>query len=256
MTQWQPLSRQAHADACYRPRWDFAHARERALVPAMLGELAKLITHYVLVFIEEQGQYRPMAILSAPGQENLYLRQDGKWAVPYVPAALRAHPFSLLRAEGKADPVMAVEAASLREPGEGEPLFDDQGELTEGVQRAARFLEQMEGQKQRTARAADALQAAGILQPWPLALPVEGKTVAVKGLHRVDEAALNALDAETYATLQGAPMQLAYAQLYAQSQIEQLTQRAELQDKLNAADTTPDLDAVFGEDDELGFDFD
>lgn len=52
-------------------------------------------------------------------------------------------------------------------------------------------------------------------------------------------------------------MQLAYAQLYSQSQVEQLTQRAEIHAQLEQANTTPDLDAMFGEDDdELNFDFD
>ena len=88
-------------------------------------------------------------------------------------------------------------------------------------------------------------------------MPIGEGHKQVNGLYRVDEQALNALDAETYATLQGAPMQLAYGQLYSMAQVEQLTQRAALQDKLADAHPPANLDEIFSEgDDELMFDFD
>lgn len=253
MADWQPLSKAKYAEAYYRPRYDYAFARERTLVPAMVGELHKLIPHYVIVFMQEKGVYRPMVILAAPNQANLFLKANDQWAAPYVPASLRAYPFSLLHAKDGKNATLAVDTESLRDADTGERLFDEEGNMTDGVQRAFDFLGQLEGQRQRTEKAADLLQAAGVIQPWPLTLPVQNDKVTVNGLYRVDEKALNALDAETYATLQGAPMQLAYGQLYSMAQVDQLTQRA----ALHHTQAPVSLDELFGEgDDDFTFDFD
>lgn len=256
MANWKPLSKQAFADAHYRPRYDYAHTHALKMTPAMLGELTKLLPHYVIAFIETQGVFRPMVLLSVPHSKNVFLKANDQWSAPYVPASLRSHPFSLLHNNnGKA--MLAVDTESLQEPDLGVPLFDESGSMTDGVQRAFDFLGKLESQRQRTEKAADTLQAAGIIQPWPLQLTLHGESVKVSGLHRVDEQALNTLTAETYATLQGAPMQLAYAQLYSMAQVDQLTQRAVMQARLGNAQAPENLDAVFGDgDDDLEFDFD
>lgn len=258
MADWQPLSKTKYAEMHYRPRYDYAHARERSLVPAMLGELTRLIPHYMIAFMKEKSVYRPMVVLAAPNQANLFLKANDQWAAPYVPASLRAYPFSLLHTKGGEGATLAVDTDSLRDEDRGERLFDDQGAMTEGVQRAFDFLSKMEGQRQRTEKAADLLQAAAVIEPWPLSLPINHENVTIKGLYRVDEQALNSLDATAYATLQGAPMQLAYAQLYSMAQAEVLAQRAEQHAKMANAHTPDNLDAVFGEgeDDDFIFDFD
>lgn len=255
MAEWQPLTKKQHAEAYYRPRWDFNHARERSVVPAMLGELSKLIPHYVIAFIKDGDAFRPMAVLAAPNQMSLYLKANGQWDAPYVPASLRAHPFSLLRSQDGNNVMLAVDTESLREADEGEPLFDDDGNLTDGVQRAFDFLSKMEGQRQLTEKAADLLQAANVIHPWPLTLPAGDEKVTIKGLYCVDEQALNALDIETYATLQGAPMQLAYAQLYSMAQLDQLTQRATQYAQQNQQAPVPDIEQFFGDKDADMFKF-
>lgn len=254
MPEWIALSRTAHAEHTYRPREGYHHAAGQMMAPVVLAELHKLLPHYTLGLLPVDDGLVPVVVLGVDKGHNLYLHPDGRWLGHYVPALLRAHPFGLADGKG-ADKVVAIDAAHLENG--SEPLFDH-GELNATVADTLRFLQQCEHSRHATVDACRALQAAGVTAEWPLTVAVGDGHRRINGLYRVDEAALNALDAETYATLQGAPMQLAYAQLYSQSQTEQLTQRAALHDKITAAgDTTPDLDALFGEDDdELGFDFD
>lgn len=255
MPQWTALSKTAHRDARLLPRDGYRHAESDPVVPILLAELNKLLPHFALGFIARNEGYVPVALLSLDGQRNLYVAPDGRWIGAYVPALLRGYPFAL--ADGQdGNKVLAIDAERLSEH-DGALLFDGDAP-SDTVQKTLDFLQQCEGNRQQTHTATQALQDAGVITEWPLTIQRHGEDAApktVKGLSRIDEAALNALDAETLATLQGAPLGLAYAQLFSTAQLDQLSER----DKRLAetGDVPESLDALFGEDDdELGFDFD
>ena len=111
-----------------------------------------------------------------------------------------------------------------------------------------------------TAASTQKLHEAGVIEPWPLTLERgEGQEpLKVNGLYRVNEKALNSLDAEAYATLRGGPMALAHAQLFSMSQLSQLSERAKFHAQHATQEVPENLDSVFdgGDDDELTLDFD
>ncbi|WP_346799129.1 SapC family protein [Halomonas sp. Bachu 37] len=251
MTQWIAVSRTQHADKHYLPREGYDFASKQPMAQVLLAELAKLLPHYPLGFIKQGEHYVPVALLGT--EQNLYVAPSGKWLGKYVPASLRGYPFTLASNE-TGEKALAIEADYLSDDA-GKPLFAE-GEPTKSVADTLAFLTQCENNRQTTQAACQALESAGILTPWPLTVPIGESRKRFNGLYRVDEQALNTLDAETYATLQGAPMQLAYAQLYSIAQTEQLTQRAALQERLAQAQAPANLDELFGEeDDDLEFDF-
>ncbi|WNK21203.1 SapC family protein [Halomonas piscis] len=255
MPQWTALSATAHRDKRLLPRDGYRHAAHDPVVPVLLAELNRLIPHYALGFITRADAYLPVALLSLDGERNLYVAPDGRWIGSYVPALMRSYPFAL--ADGQeGNKILAVDVERLSDDG-GEPLFED-GEPSATVQQTLDFLQQCEANRQQTQAATQALQQAGVIAQWPLTIQRHGEDAepkAVKGLYRIDEAALNALDAETLATLQGAPLALAYAQMFSTAQLEQLSERDKrLKD---TGDVPENLDGFFGEDDdELSFDFD
>lgn len=253
MPDWRVLSRTMHAEQGYRPRDGYHNAAGRMVAPVVLDELHRLLPHYVIGLLPQGDDLVPVALLGVNSEENLYLREDGGWQVSYVPATLRGHPFAL--ADGQnGNKALAIDAAYLTEA--GQPLFTN-GELDETAAQAMRFLQQYDQSRRATLAASQALQQAGVLSEWPLAVPLGEGHRRINGLYRVDEAALNELSAEAYAALRGEPMKLAYAQLYAISQVEQLSLLALRQGSVNAAGEASTIDAMFGEDDdELNFDFD
>ena len=254
MTQWIPLSRTAHAEHGYTPREGYRHAAGQLIAPVMLAELAKCLPDYVLGFLAGDDGLLPVAVLGVEKDQNLYLHPDGRWLGHYVPAVLRGYPFVLAKSSN-GERVLSIAADHLAEEG-GHPLFDG-GELAKPVADTLSFLTQCEQNRQATQAACQALESAGVLMPWKLIVPIGEGHQQVNGLYCVDEKALNSLEGEAYATLQGGPMQLAYGQLYSMAQVDQLTQRAALQDKLADAHPPANLDEIFSEgDDELMFDFD
>jgi hypothetical protein len=258
MTQWIALSRSQHADQCYLPRDGYHVAANQPVVTILLAELTKLLPHYTLGFIKQGESYQPVALLSLDGQANLYVAPNGKWLGSYVPASLRGYPFTLANTED-GQKALCLDHAHLTR-GQGEPLFDAEGNLAQKVSQTLDFLQQCEQNRQVTLASTQALHDAGVIEPWPLTLERgEGQEpLKVNGLYRVSEQALNALDADAYIQLRGGPMALAHAQLFSMSQLNQLTERAKLHAQHATQEVPENLDSVLDgmDDDDLTFDFD
>jgi hypothetical protein len=257
MPQWIALSPSQHAGQRYVPRDGYQFAAPLNVAGILLAELPKLLPHYVVVFIKEAEHYQPMVLLGV-GQQNLYVAPNGKWLGSYVPASVRGYPFILANNE-QGKKIFALNAEHLSDS-QGDTLFDEEGKLTGTAAQSLDFLTQCEGNRHATQQAADALQHADVIEPWPLTIQRgEGlEPLNVNGLCRINEQALNNLESDVYATLKGAPMVLAHAQMFSVSQLNQLTERAEFQAK-HAESSKPleDLEALFGEkDDEFNFNFD
>ncbi|CAM3443016.1 SapC family protein [Halomonas lysinitropha] len=246
---WILLSRTTHQGQGYSSRTGYQHTAHRSATPVLLAELPRLLPHYVLGFVWENESFIPIAMLGLAERENLYLHPDGRWLGSYVPSSLRGYPFTLARRDQ--EQVLAIEQDHLCEVG-GEPLFDDQNQLAPKVQQTLDFLVQCEKNRQLTQQSVDALAQVDVIESWPLKVEREEgqEPVTVKGLYRISEHALNALEPETYAKLRGGPMALAYAQLFSMSQLSQLTERANFHAKRGEGKMPEDLDSLFGEGDE------
>lgn len=260
-TTWTPLTPTTHSQKNYHPRTGFAFANTNLIVPVLFVELPKLLPHYVIGFIKDADSYQLVA-LTGVGQKNLYVDQHNKWLADYVPAALRGYPFQLARQDDGTG-ILCVAQSELCDDGQGEPLFNSEGKLTDTLIKTRDFLVQREHSRLVTEASIERLQKAGVIQPWELAVEQgeDQPAASISGFYAIDENALNALDADTYHSLKGAPMALAYGQLYSMSQSHQLTLRAQYHHTQRSATTElpADVDALFGngmgEDDTLKFDF-
>lgn len=253
MTRWIAVSPTHHAGKHYTPRQDYSHTQGQMVAPVVLSEMAAVLPHYLLGFLPVSDGIMPVAVLGIEQGHNLYLHQDGRWLAKYSPAVTRAFPFALATSDNTA-PVLAIAADQVSET--GVPLFEGES-LSQSAADVLAFLTHHEQARQATLKATRALSDAGILIEWPLDVPVGEEHKQVKGLLRVNERALNQLATDTYASLRGAPMQLAYAQLYSIAQRDQLTMRAALHQQMSTSEPAGiDLSAVFGEDnDTLSFNF-
>jgi hypothetical protein len=258
MSDWITLSRQQHAYQRLKRRHGYGFCATHTTAPMALAELGKVAAHYPLAFQYQNGHVVPVALLGTT--TNLYVAPNGRWLAGYVPASLRGYPLRVT-AQGPQQVALEVAAEYLADT-DGEAIFTEEGELTDAVKPAFQFLVSSEKSRQQAVMAAQALANANVLVPWPLTVTQpDGSSFTYSSLYQVDEKALHALDDATFAHLKGAPLQLAYAQQLAVSQLSELGKRAQLQAKLaeqQAPDNVPEnLDGVFGDgDDELTFDFD
>ncbi len=115
----------------------------------------------------------------------------------------------------------------------GEDFIGRDGNISPALKKALDFLNALEGSRRATDVAVAALAEAGVIQPWPIKLKAEHGERAIAGLHRIDEAALNALADDVFLKLRKASaLPIAYAQMLSMGQLGMFEHLARLQAKL------------------------
>ncbi|MBC52829.1 MAG: hypothetical protein CMQ34_03235 [Gammaproteobacteria bacterium] len=259
MSEWIAVSRAAHADKYWRPRSGFGFARSHQLVPFIIAELAKLLPHYALGFVQNnEGEYQAVAMLGLGGEQNLFVNDELQWLCSYVPADLRAFPFALLD-DDNGNKIFSIRTDHLSESREQPRLFNGEGELDSSAAAVFEFLSQRETGRHITLLACAELSEAGLIEPWPISIAREGNREALKinGLHRINEEALNKLDSPRLEKLRDSgALALAYGQLFSAPQVQQLAQRAETLAKTKQKTVDAGLDKLLGGDDAGSLNFD
>lgn len=231
------ISADRFAGKAWRRPAGYTFAAAENIVPLVAAELAKAVAAMPLGFVQTEQGFQLVAVTALQPGTNLFVAPDGRWLGPYVPAALRGYPFLLVKFQDREESVLCIDEASglVVEAGQGEPFFGNDGQPGKALKDMLDFLSQMERSRVVTQASVDALGAAGLIQPWPLAIQQGGQNLPVTGLHRIDEAALNALSDEAFIALRPAgALSVAYIQLLSLNQLAVLTQMAQVQEKFKA----------------------
>jgi hypothetical protein len=247
--RFTPVGRARHADWSWRSITGFSYAAATALVPLVGAELPTAALAMPIAFNRRpDGRFILLGVLSLTPGRNLFVAPDGRWLGDYVPAAIRSHPFRLVRGEGTAELVLCVDEQSDlvgEGGGKGQAFFDGQGDLTPPTKAVLDFLGQLERNRAATEAAVSELAAAGVICPWPIKLK-SGEVV--DGLLRIDERAMNALQDGAFLRLRkSSALSIAYAQLLSMGKVQVLERLAEVQKQLaQSATTLPEsLDKIF-----------
>lgn len=233
----------------WHPPVDLAFAAEKALIPLHAGELAKAAATMPLALMKEGREWRLVGVC---GIENLFVK-DGKWLGNYTPAWLSTWPFAVV-AVGEKGLVTFDCDSGLLGAEEGEPFFDEQGQMTEAVATRIEALKISHRKHQATQKALSALAKAKVITPWPETLQSQ-LGLSINGLHMIDEKALSQLDDETFLSLRKAQaLPIAYAVNLSLPQTHLLARLARLNPGSVAA--PENLDSFFEDDEELSFAFD
>jgi SapC len=237
MTKLVAVSMSTHGQKVWRRPASYQFAAKEPLVPIVLAEIVHVGSWMPITFIEQAGRYIPMAMMSPMPGHNLFVGPDGQWLGGYVPASLRSYPFRLVRpAEGSEQMALCVDEDSglVADADEkGENFFTADGKPSQSTSTLMEFLRGIEANRMATDLAVASLAEAGVMEPWPLEVEVEGKKAAIKGLRRVNESALGALDDEVFLKLRKtSALRLAYAQLMSMGQIARFEQLMRLRQQL------------------------
>lgn len=216
-----PVSADLHRHANWRRFRDFRFAANDWVAPLVLQEVPRAVLSLPLGLQRHQGQLRLVALLGVEGGTNLMVSPEGRWLAGYVPAAYRGFPFAMGPAPEGQVALFIHESQGLTQADEpGEPLFEEDRSPSKSVQDVASFLSQTLGQMPATLTACEALERAGVLEPWVLQVPGESQPRPIPNLFRIHEAALNLVSPQTLADLRRAgALPMAYAQLFSMSHL-------------------------------------
>lgn len=253
-----PISRERHADKGWKRFDSYAFAAHTTLVPLVGAELPKAAMSLPIAFVQQEERYVPVAVLGLEPTTNLFVSPDGRWLSPYIPSALRGHPFVLARTEsGNRVLCLDEDSGLLTEAGQGEAFFIDSGELADGLKQVLDFLRQVENNRDRTVLACDTLARLELIRPWSIQLKVGERTRQMQGLFHIDEAALNQTSGEDFLELRRVGcLPIAYCQLLAMQHIGLLERLADLRANANRHIPRAPVSFSLADQDVLKFDWD
>lgn len=155
--QLVPLNSDAHRELTFAPNQSFDFARQLVMIPLSLAELFKAARELVIVFPLEGGV--PQALVGVESGKNLYINEAGQWIGRYVPAHLRRYPFILneistsngeRNASGRKFGLQVDIKSAHLTAGNGNRLFDEQGQPTEILEHVKKTLQLMQADFERT----------------------------------------------------------------------------------------------------------
>ena len=194
-----PVNRDRHGTLRWRAPQNFAFAAQRMLIPLVGAELPAAALSLPIAFVQQQDRYVPVAVLALERDQNLFVAEDGRWLGRYVPAELRAYPFTMQPTDdGRRVLCVDEDSACLTDSPDATPLFTEEGTPSQRLSQVLEFLASAERSRAATAIACAALQTHGVIVPWPISVRSDTGERQIEGLFRSDEAALNALSDEAF----------------------------------------------------------
>jgi hypothetical protein len=196
----------------------------------VMGEFSAAATVYPIFFIEREGSYAPVALLSLIDGQNVFVESGY-----YSPAAFRRYPFSVGPGEvnGEKGPVLLIDEDALSDD-EGEALFpaDDKDAGDSPIGRVLRLISDTDRSHAQTRALVAELAALGLIRASDLTVTLEAQKHNIGGLWGIDEAKLAALPDEDFIKLRhSGALALAHIQLQSVGQIQRLIQRHNRRDK-------------------------
>src|SRR5690242_5058461 len=112
MVQFVPLSRDRHGAKACNQFANYAFAADRTVVPLVAAEFPNAARIMPIAFVEQSGEFVPVAVMSLTRGRNSFVGEDGRWIGRYIPAAFRNYPFSLLRRGSAEEWMLCVDETS------------------------------------------------------------------------------------------------------------------------------------------------
>lgn len=183
---------------------DYAFARSLQSAPVVLGELPVLCRHFPLLFVDSPEGVVAVALMGLREGENLFVHNDGSWAVEATPLHLRRYPFVLIELDDErmtlgldANASCWVKDVDAEVP-EARPIFEADGKTPNAeTTQAFGVLIQFKQDSDQTREFCKALKEAGLLVPQEAITRSGDKEVVVKGFSVVDEARLAEIPSAT-----------------------------------------------------------
>jgi hypothetical protein len=109
----------------------------------MLQEFVAAAPHYPIFFLQsaDSKDYHPVSVFGLVENQNLFIK-NGKFEGAYVPAAVRAYPFTLAQANDDQLILCINEESDIVSKTEGQPLFDAEGKATEFFEGVNNFFKE------------------------------------------------------------------------------------------------------------------
>jgi hypothetical protein len=223
------LNKDVHGSKRIKPLSSFDFLAKFPVVEVVMGEFSAAASVYPIFFVEREGSYAPIALLSLIDGQNMFVEPDGRWSGLYMPAAFRRYPFTIGPGEvnGQAGPALLIDEDSLSDS-EGEAIFaaDGQEEAATPLGRVLRLIAETDRSHAQTRALIAELKEVDVIRQADLSVNLDGQKHNIAGLYGVDEERLRGLSDEVFLKLRhSGALTLAHIQMQSVGQVQRLVQR-------------------------------
>ena len=190
-----PLDKQVYKNLRIKSREDLDFAKHLHSAVLAGSEFFAASHNYPVMFVKNhEGNITPIAVLSLTTDgHNL-----GDWKDIYVPMFIRRYPFVM---DSKTSVLYFDKQCPLLQEGEGEPLFEDDGEPSQFLKEVLAFNKHIDDMYKKTSEYVAALVEKDLLEPYKGKLELKDQTVSLERYLVIDEKKFNeALSDEEIAT--------------------------------------------------------
>jgi len=224
-----PLSAKLHEKWSLAPRADYEFASHSNSVPLAAAEFPAAAGEYAIVFAGQEGAISPVAILGLKPDENLYLDETHQWEARYIPAFVRRYPYVFSKSKEGDKLILCIDEqyGGWNQEGDGQALFDENGEHTEYLGKILNFVEDYQRQSERTQAFCRKLGELELLEPMAARFKLpSGDKAQLTGFMAIDRDKLKALSGDTLAELaRTGGLDLMYAHLQSLRNLEKVLVR-------------------------------
>jgi len=236
-----PVNKETLAKKRLKPLSSFNFLAEQPVVEVVAGEFSSVAATYPIFFLEREGNYQPVALLSLISGQNIFVEPDGTWSGYYIPAAFRRYPFMVgsVTVDGKPTMSLMVDEDLISDT-EGEPLYGAEGadEAETPVGRAVRLISETDRHHVATSALMSQLKEFGLIRNSDLEVTLAGQKRNVTGLFGIDEKKLQELPDDKFLELRrSGALSLAYIQMLSVGQTQRLVVRHELRSARERGET-------------------
>jgi hypothetical protein len=196
-----PITKEAHQRKKIKKVDSFAFAEKYHLASLMIHEFSRAASVYPIVFIEDKktSEFRPVALLGLTEGENLFVNEKGKWEASYIPAIIRKYPFILANTDKENRFAICIDDTSdFVTEDEGEPLFQENGEPAEMMDRVKKYLGNLQGMEALTKRLCKDFKEDYLFTPLNMRVREADSVKNVTGAYVINEDKLNELPDEKF----------------------------------------------------------
>lgn len=207
------LDRNIHQELRINMDRNFQFARKCQSAILVATELNLAIKEFPVVFVKENENYLPAAILGLQQEQNLFVDALGIWKARYIPAFIRRYPFvpAITQQDGEQMTVCIDESATCVNRDTGEQLFID-GNNSAFLDSTIQFLQDFKTQTDSTILLINQLADAGLFSEKTANFKLnDGISFSLNGFYTIDTEKLTTLTPETtFILFQSGALHLAY----------------------------------------------
>ena len=162
-----PVNKARHGTCGVKVGDNYNFARDVNSMPLLAQEFRDAMREYPIVFAGTEENIMPAVLLGFGEHENLFVDDAGHWGAKYIPAFARRYPYVFSSSDDGQTLTLCIDEdyAGFNQQGEGERLFDDDGEQTPYLKKVLEFQTEFQRLFTSTQTFCNNLQEMKLLDP-------------------------------------------------------------------------------------------